>query len=46
MKKCSERFNLLKKLSSNIKGITVRESKGAFYAAIAIDCKILDFESS
>ncbi|EGR28936.1 tyrosine aminotransferase, putative [Ichthyophthirius multifiliis] len=46
MKKCQERFILLKELTKNTVGIKLKESKGAFYSVIAIDCNILKFENS
>lgn len=46
MKKCSERFNLLKDLLKDVKGIQLKEAKAAFYAAVGIDFKHIDISSS
>ena len=45
MKKCSERFQLLKKLLKDVKGVVLKEAKGAFYAVLAID-SLINFETS
>lgn len=46
MKKCSERFNLLKELVKDVKGIMLHEAKAAFYTAVGVDCSVLDVSSS
>lgn len=46
MRKCCERFKLLKELIHDIKGLKIKEAKAAFYAAIGIDFDVLDIKTA